>query len=207
MNLQEVEVWQLWLSSNDTVISGLSAGVRYKLSLYAVASAGVSKPSSRLVYSREQSKTHTHTHTPTMKVTFKNLSVWSYELEPVSGPSVLVLQREPGRILIQWDRLPVDQQRGFITGYNIYLRTLDSSSTEQRGEGPPQLYYSLTHSHTCTTKSKFFIWKIFLKQVTHINKLTVFLSSALLWLTELFLVCEFQAWQRQLKDSSVTTGH
>lgn len=63
MNLQEVEVWQLWLSSNDTVISGLSAGVRYKLSLYAVASAGVSKASSRLVYSREQSQRHTHTHT------------------------------------------------------------------------------------------------------------------------------------------------
>lgn len=57
------------------MISGLSAGVRYNISLYAVASAGVSEPSSRLVYSREQSKRHTHTHTTTMKVTFKNLSV------------------------------------------------------------------------------------------------------------------------------------
>lgn len=47
------------------LISGLSAGVRYKVSLYAVTSAGVSEPSSRLVYSREQSKRHTHP--PTIK--------------------------------------------------------------------------------------------------------------------------------------------
>lgn len=48
------------------LILGLSAGVRYKVSLYAVTSAGVSEPSSRLVYSREQSKRHTHP--PTIRV-------------------------------------------------------------------------------------------------------------------------------------------
>lgn len=37
-------------------VSGLSAGVRYNVSVYAVTSRGVSAPSSRLVYSREQSK-------------------------------------------------------------------------------------------------------------------------------------------------------
>lgn len=46
------------------LISGLSAGVRYNVSLYAVTSAGVSEPSSRLAYSREQSKRRTHTLQP-----------------------------------------------------------------------------------------------------------------------------------------------
>lgn len=117
------------------LISGLSAGVRYKVSLYAVTSAGVSEPSSRLVYSREQSKRHTHP--PTIRVHFlksPSHSVLLCELEPVSGPSLSVLRREPGRILVQWDRLPVDQQRGFITAYSIYLQTLEFSSTEYRGE-------------------------------------------------------------------------
>ncbi|XP_011613024.1 interleukin-23 receptor isoform X1 [Takifugu rubripes] len=101
---------------NNTSITGLSAGVRYKVSLYAVTSAGVSEPSSKQVYSREQ--------------------------KPVSGPSLSVLRREPERILVQWDSLPVDQQRGFITAYSIYLQTLDFSSTEYKvtvnGSGPGQ---------------------------------------------------------------------
>ncbi|XP_047442313.1 interleukin-23 receptor isoform X2 [Mugil cephalus] len=38
----------------NTSISGLTAGVRYNMSLYAVTTRGVSAPSSSLVYSREQ---------------------------------------------------------------------------------------------------------------------------------------------------------
>lgn len=54
--------------------------------------------------------------------------------EPQSGPKMSVLVHEARQIRIQWDELPVDQQRGFITNYTIYLQTLDSSSPELKGE-------------------------------------------------------------------------
>lgn len=46
------------------VVSGLTAGVRYNLSMYAVTTLGVSAPLSCLVYSKELSKTHTHKPVP-----------------------------------------------------------------------------------------------------------------------------------------------
>ncbi|XP_010777137.1 interleukin-23 receptor [Notothenia coriiceps] len=103
---------------NNTLITGLRAGVRYNVSLYAVTSRGVSAPSSRLVYSKEQ--------------------------KPVSGPNLSVLVHEARRVHIQWDELPVDQQRGFITHYTVYLQTLDSSNTKLSvtvsGSGPRILW-------------------------------------------------------------------
>lgn len=99
---------------NNTFITGLTAGVRYNISLYAVTTRGISAPSSRLVYSRE--------------------------LKPVSGPITSVLAHEARRIRIQWDELPVDKQKGFITKYTVYLQTLDSNSTKLNvtvsGSGP-----------------------------------------------------------------------
>uniref|UniRef100_UPI003AAF145B interleukin-23 receptor isoform X2 n=1 Tax=Centroberyx gerrardi TaxID=166262 RepID=UPI003AAF145B len=103
---------------NTTLITGLTAGVRYNVSLYAVTTRGVSDPSSCLVYSKEQ--------------------------KPVSGPNVSVLDREAKRILIQWEELAVDQHRGFITNYTIYLRRLHSNHTEHRmtvsGSGLRQMW-------------------------------------------------------------------
>ncbi|KAI4829400.1 hypothetical protein KUCAC02_023442 [Chaenocephalus aceratus] len=103
---------------NNTLITGLRAGVRYNVSLYAVTSRGVSAPSSRLVYSKEQ--------------------------KPVSGPNLSVLVHESRRVHIQWDELPVDQQRGFITHYTVYLQTLYSSNTKLSvtvsGSGPRILW-------------------------------------------------------------------
>ncbi|KAM7410256.1 hypothetical protein PAMA_001616 [Pampus argenteus] len=97
--------WQkLDKDQNYTFVIGLTAGVRYNISLYGVTTRGVSAPSSGLVYSKEQ--------------------------KPVSGPNISVLVHEARRILIQWDELAIDQQRGFITNYTIYLQTLDSSNTE-----------------------------------------------------------------------------
>ncbi|CAJ1060178.1 interleukin-23 receptor [Xyrichtys novacula] len=99
--------WQkLDKDRNTTSITGLAAGVRYNISLFAVTTRGASAPSSRLVYSKEQ--------------------------KPQVGPSVSVLVHEPGRIQIKWDELPVDQQRGFITNYTIYLQTVNSENTEVR---------------------------------------------------------------------------
>ncbi|KAK6314042.1 hypothetical protein J4Q44_G00155010 [Coregonus suidteri] len=85
---------------NTTLITGLTPGVRYNVSLYADTTWGVFNPSSGLVYSREE--------------------------KPVSVPKVSVLAHETRRVLIQWEELTVDQQRGFLTHYNIYLRRLDS---------------------------------------------------------------------------------
>ncbi|XP_073331914.1 interleukin-23 receptor [Pagrus major] len=103
--------WQrVTKDQNSTSITGLTAGVRYNISVYAVTTRGVSAPSSGLVYSKEK--------------------------EPVSGPNMWVLAHEAGRIWIQWDELPVNQQRGFITNYTIYLQTLDSSNTEIRETVP-----------------------------------------------------------------------
>ncbi|MED6270446.1 hypothetical protein CHARACLAT_010454, partial [Characodon lateralis] len=87
----------------DSTITGLMAGVKYNLSLYAVTTRGVCAPASRLIYSRE--------------------------LKPLSAPMLHVLNREVTRILVRWDELPLHQQRGFITKYTVYLQTLDSSST------------------------------------------------------------------------------
>lgn len=98
--------WQkLPKDQNNTSIPGLKAGVRYNISLYAVTTRGVCVPSSGLVYSKEQ--------------------------KPASSPNMLVLIHEARRVLIQWHELPVDQQRGFITNYTIYVQTLDSSKTER----------------------------------------------------------------------------
>ncbi|XP_031724184.1 interleukin-23 receptor isoform X2 [Anarrhichthys ocellatus] len=105
-------------NQNGTFIRGLSAGVRYNVSLYAVTSRGVSAPSSSLVYSKEQ--------------------------KPASGPSMSVLVHDSRRILIQWDELPVVKQKGVITNYTIYLQTLDSSNTELSvtvpGSGPRRMW-------------------------------------------------------------------
>ncbi|XP_028259644.1 interleukin-23 receptor [Parambassis ranga] len=102
----------------NTSITGLAAGVRYNVSLYAVTTRGVSAPSSILVYSREQ--------------------------KPLSAPTMCVLVHVVGRILVQWDELPVEQQRGFIIKHTIYFHTLDSSNTEVNmsvpGSGPRQMW-------------------------------------------------------------------
>ncbi|XP_055717049.1 interleukin-23 receptor [Salvelinus fontinalis] len=91
---------------NTTLITGLTPGVRYNVSLYADTTWGVSNPSSGLVYSRED--------------------------KPVSVPKVSVLAHETSRVLIQWEELPVDQQRGFLTHYNIYLKRLDSDTDQNQ---------------------------------------------------------------------------
>ncbi|KAI3368933.1 hypothetical protein L3Q82_025904, partial [Scortum barcoo] len=113
---EELQWQKLAKDQSNTSITGLSAGVRYSVALYAVTTRGVRAPSSGLVYSKEQ--------------------------KPASAPKMSVLIHVVRRILIQWDELPVEQQRGFITNYTIYLQTLDTSNTELKvmvpGSGPRQ---------------------------------------------------------------------
>lgn len=54
--------------------------------------------------------------------------------EPALGPKVSVLAHKAGRVLIQWDELPVYQRRGFITNYTIYVQKYETDSAEVRGE-------------------------------------------------------------------------
>ncbi|XP_017262324.1 interleukin-23 receptor [Kryptolebias marmoratus] len=114
----ELQWKKLGKDLRNTSVSGLTAGVRYNVSLYAVTTRGVSAPTSSLIYSKEE--------------------------KPVSGPTLFVRLHESRRVLVQWDELPVDQQRGFITKYTIYLHTLDSSSTEHSevvpGSGPGETW-------------------------------------------------------------------
>ncbi|XP_054900053.1 interleukin-23 receptor [Poeciliopsis prolifica] len=102
----------------DTTITGLTAGVRYNVSLYAVTTRGASAPTSTSIYSREQ--------------------------RPLSAPVLHILTREARRILVRWDELPLHQRRGFISKYTVYLQTLDSSSTELNvtvsGSGQRQMW-------------------------------------------------------------------
>ncbi|XP_074524018.1 interleukin-23 receptor [Halichoeres trimaculatus] len=99
--------WQsLGPDENTASVTGLTAGVRYNISLFAVTTRGVSAPSSHLVY--------------------------SHELKPQAGPSMSVLVRKDRQIQVQWDELPVEQQRGFIKNYTIYVQSLDSRNTELR---------------------------------------------------------------------------
>ncbi|XP_043984982.1 interleukin-23 receptor [Gambusia affinis] len=103
---------------NDTTITGLTAGVRYNVSLYAVTTRGVSAPTSTLIYSREQ--------------------------RPLSAPVLHVLTHKARQIQVRWDELPLDQRRGFISKYTVYLQALDSSSTELNvtvsGSGQRQMW-------------------------------------------------------------------
>ncbi|RVE74003.1 hypothetical protein OJAV_G00037010 [Oryzias javanicus] len=105
-------------NQTNTLITGLIAGVRFNVSLYAATSRGISSPSTSMVYSREE--------------------------KPTSGPIPYVLVHEARRLLIQWNELPIDQQRGFITYYTIYLQKLGSRDTDQSvtvsGSGPRQMW-------------------------------------------------------------------
>ncbi|XP_036067540.1 interleukin-23 receptor isoform X4 [Oryzias melastigma] len=105
-------------NQTNTLITGLTAGVRFNVSLYAATSRGISSPSSSLVYSREE--------------------------KPTSGPIPYVLVHEARRLLIQWNELPIDQQRGFIINYTIYLQKQGSRGNQQSvtvsGSGPRQMW-------------------------------------------------------------------
>ncbi|KAJ8392586.1 hypothetical protein AAFF_G00074640 [Aldrovandia affinis] len=93
---QEVQWKRLAAGHNSTRIEGLEPGVRFNVSLYAVSSAGASHPAFCQAYSREE--------------------------KPLSGPKVSLLNVEATRMLIQWEELGLDQRRGFITNYTIYMR-------------------------------------------------------------------------------------
>ncbi|XP_053709981.1 interleukin-23 receptor isoform X2 [Synchiropus splendidus] len=104
------------VDQHSSIITGLTAGVRFNVSLYVVARTVVSAPSSRVFYSKE--------------------------LKPGLGPSLSVLLHERRQVVIRWAELAVDQQRGFLTHYTIYVQTLHSQDTQRAvsvsASGPKQ---------------------------------------------------------------------
>lgn len=54
--------------------------------------------------------------------------------EPASGPDLSVLGHENKMIKILWEKLPVNQQRGFIRNYTLYIQALDTGDKELRGK-------------------------------------------------------------------------
>ncbi|KAJ8279089.1 hypothetical protein COCON_G00061550 [Conger conger] len=93
---KEIQWKRLAADDSFTHIEGLEPGVRFNISLYAMTSMGISDPAIRQAYSREE--------------------------KPLAGPKVSLLNIEAARILIQWEELSLEQQRGFITNYTVYMR-------------------------------------------------------------------------------------
>nr|QFO86705.1 IL-23R [Ctenopharyngodon idella] len=81
---------------NFTLLQGMQFGVLYNISLYAEEASGVSDPAYGQVYARED--------------------------KPLAGPDVSVTTVGENQILIQWDELAQEKQRGFITNYTIYFQ-------------------------------------------------------------------------------------
>ncbi|XP_067229666.1 interleukin-23 receptor isoform X1 [Chanodichthys erythropterus] len=81
---------------NFTLLQGMQSGVLYNISLYAEEASGVSDPAFGQVYAREE--------------------------KPLAGPDVSVTTVGEKQILIQWDEVAQEKQRGIITNYTIYLQ-------------------------------------------------------------------------------------
>ncbi|XP_035269331.1 LOW QUALITY PROTEIN: interleukin-23 receptor [Anguilla anguilla] len=93
---QDMQWKSLASADSSTLIEGLEPGVRFNISLFAITSVGISDPAFRQAYSEEE--------------------------KPLSGPKVSLLNFEGTHILIQWEDLSLEQKRGFITNYTVYVR-------------------------------------------------------------------------------------
>ncbi|KAG5850648.1 hypothetical protein ANANG_G00084690 [Anguilla anguilla] len=93
---QDMQWKSLAAADSSTLIEGLEPGVRFNISLFAITSVGISDPAFRQAYSEEE--------------------------KPLSGPKVSLLNFEGTHILIQWEDLSLEQKRGFITNYTVYVR-------------------------------------------------------------------------------------
>ncbi|XP_052455674.1 interleukin-12 receptor subunit beta-2-like [Carassius gibelio] len=81
---------------NCTFLEGMRAGVLYNISLYTEEASGVSDPAFVQVYAKEE--------------------------KPLAGPDVSITTIGENLILIQWEELKQEKQRGFIRNYTIYFQ-------------------------------------------------------------------------------------
>nr|XP_021332420.1 interleukin 23 receptor isoform X1 [Danio rerio] len=95
-NPQHLEWKRFGKDCTFTSLQGMQAGVLYNFSLYAEEANGISHPALVQVYAKQE--------------------------QPLAGPDVSVTNVGEGQILIQWDELSQEKQRGFITNYTIYFQ-------------------------------------------------------------------------------------
>ncbi|KAK0152869.1 Leukemia inhibitory factor receptor [Merluccius polli] len=152
---------------NTTIIRGLDAGVRYKFSVYTVTTTGMSEPSSALVYSEEQI--------------------------PLAYPNMSVVEHKADHILIQWEELPIIAQRGFITNYTVYLRTLSSNDWEQcisvSGSSPRRLWLD------CPECS-----------VMLVGRVTALVLTTALFLVAIAILISWRSLKKRIKQACISWG-
>uniref|UniRef100_A0AAY4CDE1 Interleukin 23 receptor n=1 Tax=Denticeps clupeoides TaxID=299321 RepID=A0AAY4CDE1_9TELE len=93
---------------NSTFIRGLRPGVRYNVSLHAETTRGLSEPALLQVYSEQK--------------------------KPLSGLNGSIKVTKSRQILVQWEELAPEQQRGFITHYSVYTKKHGTQSYERKSE-------------------------------------------------------------------------
>uniref|UniRef100_A0A8C1YZM8 Interleukin 23 receptor n=1 Tax=Cyprinus carpio TaxID=7962 RepID=A0A8C1YZM8_CYPCA len=92
---------------NFTFLKGMQAGVLYNISLYTEEASGVSDPAFVQVYAKEE--------------------------KPLAGPDVSITNIGEKLILIQWEELNRENQRGLIRNYTIYFqRNVDKRLLQNR---------------------------------------------------------------------------
>ncbi|XP_028856961.1 interleukin-23 receptor isoform X2 [Denticeps clupeoides] len=91
---------------NSTFIRGLRPGVRYNVSLHAETTRGLSEPALLQVYSEQK--------------------------KPLSGLNGSIKVTKSRQILVQWEELAPEQQRGFITHYSVYTKKHGTQSYERK---------------------------------------------------------------------------
>uniref|UniRef100_A0A671T0G3 Interleukin-23 receptor-like n=1 Tax=Sinocyclocheilus anshuiensis TaxID=1608454 RepID=A0A671T0G3_9TELE len=102
-----IEWKRLGKDYNITFLQGMRAGVLYNISLYTEEASRVSDPAFVQVYAKEE--------------------------KPLAGPDVSITNIGKKQILIQWDELSQETQRGFITNYTIYFqRHIDERLLQNR---------------------------------------------------------------------------
>ncbi|XP_043098683.1 interleukin-23 receptor isoform X2 [Puntigrus tetrazona] len=95
LSTMNLEWKRLGKNVHFTFLQGLRAGILYNISLYSEDHRGVSEPAFVQVYAKEE--------------------------KPLAGPDVSITNTGK-QILIQWDELNQETQRGFIRNYTVYLQ-------------------------------------------------------------------------------------
>ncbi|NP_001106978.1 interleukin-23 receptor [Danio rerio] len=125
-NPQHLEWKRFGKDCTFTSLQGMQAGVLYNFSLYAEEANGISHPALVQVYAKQE--------------------------QPLAGPDVSVTNVGEGQILIQWDELSQEKQRGFITNYTIYFQRHRDKPLETRftENGQKKKEYPVSSSSVAT---------------------------------------------------------
>nr|XP_017528196.2 interleukin-12 receptor subunit beta-2 [Manis javanica]XP_036880260.1 interleukin-12 receptor subunit beta-2 [Manis javanica] len=77
---------------------------------------------------------------------------------PLSGPNINAILEEKGNILISWDEIPAQEQRGCILHYRIYWKERNSSSQPQLCEIPYRVSPNSHPINSLQPKVTYILW-------------------------------------------------